>query len=94
MKSLMRFSLSSLMILAVVLSGQAWATMDQAKLYKEVFGGEKPKCIVCHVDKLPKKDDGKHDLNEYGKKLEAAKTGEAPDAATYNQAGKAPEVSE
>ena len=85
MKTLMRFTFCLLVISTFVLSGHAWATMDQAKLYKEAFGGEKPKCACCHVDKLPKKDDGKHELNDYGKKLTAVK--EAPDLETYKQVG-------
>lgn len=68
-------------------SGAALANVEQVKLYKKAFG-EKPKCACCHVDKLPKKDDGKHDLNEYGEKVKAAKTGEMPDEATYQKVGK------
>ena len=26
----------------------------------------------CHVDKIPKKDEGKHEMNAYGAKLKAA----------------------
>lgn len=63
------------------------ASVDQAKLYKSVFG-QKPKCISCHTDKVPKKEDGKHDLNEYGKKLKAAKIKESPDEETYKTVGK------
>ena len=56
-------------------SGFASANLEVAKLYKSALGmDEKPKCISCHVDKLPKKEDGKHENNEYGKKLMAAKT--------------------
>lgn len=85
MKTLMRLAFCLAVISVFVLSGRAWATMDQAKLYKEAFGVEKPKCAGCHVDKLPKKDDGKHALNEYGKKLTAVK--EVPDLETYKQVG-------
>ena len=36
-------------------TGVAFANLEQAKVYKSAFGGDKPKCINCHVDKLPKK---------------------------------------
>ncbi len=65
----------------------AFATVDQVKLYKSNFG-DKPKCTTCHVDKIPKKDDGKHELNEYGQKLKEAKTQEVPDDETYKTVGK------
>lgn len=72
----------------LMLVPQAAANPDQAKLYKEVFGGDKPKCIVCHTDKLPKKGDGKHDLNDYGKKVVAIDPEHGEDA--YRKAGPAP----
>lgn len=76
-------------LFSIFFSGHAFANPDQAKLYKKVFGGDKPKCIACHVDKLPKKADGKHDVNDYGKKLIAMKA--APDEAAYRAAGPVPE---
>ena len=36
-------------------------------------GVDAKNCQYCHVDKLPKKDDGKHDLNDAGKWLVAEK---------------------
>ena len=30
-------------------------------------------CTGCHVDKMPKKDEGKHELNDNGKWLVAEK---------------------
>ena len=65
----------------------ALATLEQVKLYKNVFG-QKPKCTSCHVDKTPKKETGKHNLNAYGKKLKAAKTEDMPDEETYKKVGK------
>lgn len=65
----------------------AWADVGQIKIYKSAFPDSKPKCINCHVDEKPKKEDGKHEPNEYGKKLAAAKTGEKPDAETYKAVG-------
>ncbi len=68
------------------------ADVKQIKLYKEAFPSEKPKCMVCHLDKIPKKDEGKHELNEYGLKVQ--KGNAVPDAETYKKVGKAPEVKE
>lgn len=71
-------------------AGTLFATVDQSKLYQKTFGGEKPKCSGCHVDKLPKKEAGKHDPNEYGKKVIAAKAAEAPTEETYKAVGPIP----
>jgi hypothetical protein len=51
----------------------ARANLAQVKLYKTTFEGEKPKCTTCHMDKAPKKEEGKHEWNDYGKKILAAK---------------------
>ena len=56
-------------VAALVGSARAQATIHHQKLYKKVFPGSKPKCLFCHIDKLPKKDEGAHDLNEYGLKV-------------------------
>ena len=72
-------------------SGLALANLDMTKLYKSVFStDEKPKCVTCHTDKLPKKEDGKHEMNDYGKKLKAAKdpAKEMPDEETFKKVGK------
>jgi len=45
----------------------AQANMKDTKTYKEAFSGATIKCIDCHVDAMPKKDAGKHELSEYGK---------------------------
>ncbi len=64
----------------------AFGNVKQIKAYKEAYSDEKPKCQHCHVDEKPKKDEGQHDMNEYGKKvLEIAKE---PTAETYKAAGK------
>ena len=83
-KKLMRLFLV-LSFLSIVVS-PAWADIKQIKIYKEAFPDEKPKCACCHVDKKPGKEDGKHDLNEYGKKVVAIN--QTPDASTYKEAGK------
>ncbi len=60
------------------------ADVKQVKLYKAAFPGSQPKCIFCHIDKLPKKDDGMHEPNAYGKKIkEAAEI----TAQTYKEVG-------
>ena len=60
------------------------ADVEQIKLYKAAFPESKPKCIFCHVDKLPKKDEGMHEPSAYGKKIrEAAEI----TAETYKEVG-------
>jgi hypothetical protein len=53
------------------------ANPDQLKAYREVYPEIKPGCIYCHVDKNPKKENGKHDLNAYGLKAKATFYAEA-----------------
>ncbi len=72
-----------------VFSAPALADMKQIKAYKEAYPDEKAKCACCHTTAAPKKDDGQHDLNDYGKKVKSIKA--EPDADAYKQAGKAPE---
>ena len=71
----------------------AHADMDQIKAYKETYPDAKPKCIDCHVDKMPKKEDGAHDPNDYGKSvIKAAKAAglDKPTANTYKTVGQIP----
>ena len=68
----------------------AHADMTQIKAYKEVYPDAKPKCIDCHVDKMPKKDDGAHENNDYGKAVVKAATDaklDKPTADTYKAVG-------
>jgi len=70
----------------------AQANMSQIKAYKEANPDAKPKCIDCHVDKMPKKD-GAHDPNDYGKAvIKAAQDAklEKPTADTYKKVGPIP----
>ena len=53
-------------------SGVATATLPLQKKAKEL-GYAATNCQYCHVDKLPKKDEGKHELNDAGKWLMAEK---------------------
>ena len=72
-----------------VWSVKAQADMEQIKAYKEAFPDAKPKCVDCHVDAIPKKDEGKHNLNAYGSKVK--ETSAKPTAETYKKVGKASE---
>ena len=49
-----------------------FASVEMLKEYREVYTDLKPNCMYCHVDKLPKKEDGKHELNPYGLKVKEA----------------------
>lgn len=63
----------------------ASADIKQLKIYKEAFPDAKLKCASCHVDEKPKKDDGAHELNDYGKKV--VETAKEPTADTYKTVG-------
>lgn len=63
----------------------AMANVEQVKLYKIAYPDAKPKCAFCHVDKLPKKDEGLHEPNAYGKKVREAATEITADI--YKQVG-------
>jgi hypothetical protein len=56
----------------IALSGTSSATLDHQKEAKAAGVAVKD-CTSCHVDKLPKKDEGKHELNDAGKWLMAEK---------------------
>lgn len=83
--------LSALTILFLLSSlPMAFANVKQIKAYKEAFPDTKPKCVHCHVDEKPKKEDGAHEWNDYGKKvkeLAVAAKKESADADTYKEAG-------
>ncbi len=86
MDQLKKMGLIAGFVFAFVVVGNtfAMANVDQIKLYKAAYPDAKPKCTFCHVDKLPKKDDGMHEPNAYGKKVrEAAEI----TADTYKQVG-------
>ena len=76
-------------VVAMFLMGSvtAEASIEQMKLYKKVFPESKPKCLVCHLDALPKKADGSHNPNSYGQKIIA--TDEVPTEETYKEVGSA-----
>jgi hypothetical protein len=54
---------------AFAVGSSALATMELHKEYKAK--DPKASCVTCHVDKMPKKE--KHDLNDFGKTVLAAK---------------------
>jgi hypothetical protein len=56
----------------IALSGTSSATLAHQKQAKEA-GVDVKNCQYCHVDKLPKKDQGAHELNDKGKWLMAEK---------------------
>ena len=71
----------------------AQANLSEIKAYKEAYPDAHPKCINCHVAEHPKKDDGQHDNNDYGKSVvKAAKAAglEKPTADTYKAVGPIP----
>lgn len=76
----------SIIFFGLIFQTFVWANVKQIKLYKEAFPDEKPKCSHCHVSDKPKKEDGEHELNDYGKKAAGIKA--EPDADTYKAAGK------
>jgi hypothetical protein len=65
----------------------AHANLVQIKAYKETYPDAKPKCINCHVVEHPKKDDGQHDPNDYGKAVIKAAGADKPTADTYKTVG-------
>ena len=72
-----------------VFSNAAQANLNMIKAYKEAFPDAHPKCINCHVDEKPKKEDGQHENNDYGKAAKAAI--EADEAAA--KVAKQPKIS-
>jgi len=67
------------------------ANLKVIRIYKQTFPGEKPKCTLCHLDKTPKKAEGKHEHNAYGKKILKAKKElkkEKVDAEVLEKVGK------
>ena len=68
-------------------AASAQADMSQIKVYKNAFNPDNgPKCIDCHVDKMPKKD-GAHELNDYGKAVAKAAGTNSPTADHYKSVG-------
>jgi hypothetical protein len=58
---------------------QGHADAKLMKIYREVYPDLKPNCTYCHIDKLPKKEDGQHELNPYGKTIQEKMPGKAKD---------------
>ncbi len=72
-----------------ILAPQAHADLKQMKAYKEAYPDSKLKCVDCHAEAKPSKDDGQHELNDYGKTVKAlVKPEVAPTADEYKKAGK------
>jgi len=89
----MKTSVKQVMVLLVLAAIAVWVTpahadLKQIKVYKEAYPDAKPKCINCHVDEKPKKDDGMHEANAYGKAvMEQAGEEAVPTAETYQKVG-------
>ncbi len=64
----------------------AQASLKDMKIYREAFPDSKLKCIDCHVNEKPSKEDGKGDLNDYGKAVVAVDPAATADA--YKKVGK------
>ena len=91
------FSVMLASIISLCFAGSAMANLGVIKVYKETFSDQKPKCTCCHVDKMPKKEEGKHEFNDYGKKVFAAKEElkkDKVDAEVLNKVGKNPAAEE
>ena len=56
----------------MIFSAVSTADLEIQKQAKAA-GVDAKNCQYCHVDKLPKKDEGKHELNDVGKWLVAEK---------------------
>jgi len=81
----MRIAAFMIGVCFVLGTSAAYANLKEIKAYKEAFPEAKPKCINCHEADKPKKDEGLHEWNDYGKaaiKLEAH-----PTAETFKQLG-------
>ena len=70
----------------LIFSNAAEASINMIKAYKEAFPDAHPKCINCHVDEKPKKEDGQHENNEYGKAVKVAIEADAASAKVAKQA--------
>ncbi len=81
-----QFAILAMGIMFVMTGIPAQASLKEIKNYKEAFPDTKPKCINCHKDEKPKKEDGQHDPNEYGEAV--LSTDKEPTADTYKKVGK------
>jgi len=88
MNKLTKIIYGFLFLAVLTWSVPASANMSQIKAYKEAFADTKPKCIDCHKDERPKKDDGQHDPNDYGAAVIKAAGTDKPSVDTYNKVGK------
>ena len=75
----------------VMLNSPAQANFNMIKAYKEAYPDAHPKCINCHVDEKPKKDDGQHEWNDYGKAAKEAIEADATAAKLAKESHIAPE---
>ena len=69
-----------------VWAAPAQANLKEIKKYKEAYPDAKPKCVNCHAVEKPKKEDGQHDMNDYGKAV--LKAVAEPTVETYQKVGR------
>ena len=81
----MRNQMFVFMAIFLVWGLPAQANIKEVKAYKEAFEGSKPKCINCHISEKPKKDEGLHDWNDYGKAAKALN--EKPTSVDFKKLG-------
>jgi len=80
--------ISGIALGALLMSTYAFAALRDIKAYKEIYPDAKLKCSDCHALEHPKKEDGQHDLNDYGKAVVKAAGTAIPTAEVYKTVGK------
>ncbi len=78
MKSLCQLTVSVL-VLMLACPAISFANIQKLKAYREVNPELKSDCTYCHINKLPKKEEGQHELNPYGLKVKEAIAGRDKD---------------
>ncbi len=66
---------------SLLTTSTAQADMKQIKVYKEAYPDAKLTCINCHDLQLPKKAEGEHENNDYGKAVLAEAVKDTPAVA-------------
>ncbi|MBP9855163.1 MAG: hypothetical protein KBD53_09895 [Candidatus Omnitrophica bacterium] len=79
------FSILNILILSCFFASPSFANIDQMKYYREINPDLKPNCMYCHMDKAPKKEKGKHDLNPYGAKMQESFEAQKTEGMTKEQ---------
>ena len=91
MNNIIKRSISVAVVAGFALSASvAHANISMIKAYKTIYPDAKLKCIDCHAVGLPKKDDGAHDPNAYGKAVIEQAAKDAKEAAAAKEAAVLP----